>query len=222
MFGDTLSAALRFTVRHKLVLLRITIIPILLAILLQLVAMELQSELFNWTVMFIEALLSSIIAINVHRIVLKGEDSVPHWGRFTIGKIELWFFAHYLSLWFGVYAIFLLTPLIGFVAGVLAIVAGIISCRLCIVFPAIALGKGVSFPYAWQLTAQKTLYMLCVVAIAPFIFGLFLVPIALLSPLPALFTFFSYVVTILAVITLSFAYQNLTEAPEPVAPDAEK
>ncbi|WP_245621474.1 hypothetical protein [Enterovibrio calviensis] len=189
---------------------------------MNLVAIELQDELFYWAVTFIEALLSTIIAINVHRIVLQGEDSVPKWGRFTIGKIELWFFAHYSALLVGVYVIFLLTPLIGAVVGILAIVAGVISCRLSLVFPAIALGQGVSFPYAWHQTAQKTLYMFCVVAVTPFIFGFFLVPFALLSVPPALLTFLSYVVTIITVIALSFAYQNLTEKPKPLEPNVEE
>ncbi|MBE1275217.1 hypothetical protein [Enterovibrio baiacu] len=216
MFGDTLSAAFWFTFRHKMALLRITIIPILISILLQLVAIELQSESFSYSVIFIEAILSSIIAINVHRVVLEGEESVPTWGRFKIGKIELWFLAHYLSLWFAVYAVFLLAPFIGALVGVLAIIGGILACRLCLVFPAIALGKAVSFPYAWNLTAQRTFYMLCVVAIAPLIFSFFLIPLGLLGVPDAIFTFFSHVITIIAVVTLSFAYQKLKEGPKPV------
>ncbi|MEZ8142010.1 hypothetical protein A1OQ_17135 [Enterovibrio norvegicus FF-162] len=214
MFGDTLSAAFWFTFRHKMALLRITIIPILVSIFLQLVAIELQSVSFIYAVIFIEAILSSIIAINVHRIVLEGEESVPKWGRFKIGKIELWFLAHYLSLWFGVYAIFLLAPVLGAFVGVLIIVGGIFSCRLCLVFPAIALGKAVSFPYAWKLTAQRTFYMLCVVAITPLIFSFFLITLGFLGVPDAIFSFSSHLITMLAVITLSFAYQKLTEEPK--------
>ncbi|MEZ9523752.1 hypothetical protein [Enterovibrio norvegicus] len=215
MFGDTLSAAFFFTFRHKMVLFRATIVPISIAVFLELTSVELQNEIFDWVAVFINTLLSAIIAINVHRIVLHGEHSVPKWGRFTIGRIEIWFFVHYLSLWMGFYVVFLLFPLLGAAVLILGIVMAVIACRLCIVFPAISLGKGVSFPYAWKLTKKNTLYMLCVVAITPIVFALMFIPLALLALPAVIFSFVNYIVMVLAVIALSFAYQKLTEEPEP-------
>ncbi|CZF79381.1 hypothetical protein GCE9029_01428 [Grimontia celer] len=235
MFGHVLSSAFNFAFKNLGVLFRVTIIPILLSVLLEVAAFSFNSASMVWVDYALWSVLNTIIAVNVHRIVLMGPNSVPTFGRFTIGKIEIWFWLHYIALGapylLGSFQFEWAGPLVI----LLAIVVMVFGCRLSLVFPAIAMGKGVSFPYAWEQTAQKTLFMVLVVIVAPIVFAIIFVPVMSLvvfiapdsSPIYSLVStniVIAYV-TILAVIALSFAYQDLTgddhSTPSPEAPREE-
>ncbi|USH03646.1 hypothetical protein K6Q96_06530 [Grimontia kaedaensis] len=220
MFGHVLSSSFNFAFNHLGVLFRVTIIPVILSVALELAAFSFNSESMVWVDYALWSVLNTIIAVNVHRLVLMGPNSVPTFGRFTIGKIEIWFWLHYISLGIPVLLGSFLFAWIGPLLSLLVIVAMVVGCRVSLVFPAIAMGKGVSFPYAWKQTAQKTLFMILVVAVAPIVFAIIFVPVMALvvfiapdsSPVYSMVStniVIAYV-TILAVIALSFAYQDLT------------
>mgnify|MGYP000191605182 CR=1 FL=1 len=93
----------------------------------------------------ISLVLYAIVAINVHKIVLDGVVSVPKWGRFKFGKVELWFIGHYIFLSAAFIAIAFMASLLGSAVIPMIVVYSIVACRLSLVFPAIAIGKSVSF-----------------------------------------------------------------------------
>ncbi|WP_218141853.1 hypothetical protein, partial [Frigoribacterium sp. MCBA15_019] len=71
------------------------------------------------------------MAINVRSIILKGPQSVPQWGRFTFGKIEMWFIGHYLAMTIAVVAVAALFAMINVaLAAIALLVLGVICCRL--------------------------------------------------------------------------------------------
>ncbi|WP_052737550.1 hypothetical protein [Grimontia sp. AD028] len=230
MFGNILSSAFNFAYSYKGLLFRVTLIPILLTAALEVAAFSSDSEWMVWVDYFLWSVLSTILAVNVHRVVLMGPDSVPTFGRFTFGKIEIWFWLHYMGLGVAYLLMAFAMNWIGSLFIFLLIISLVFGCRLSLVFPAIAMGKGVSFPYAWAQTVQKTWLMIGVVVIAPFIFGIVFIPITALiaytapenSPLYAILAtnlMISYV-TVLAVIALSFAYQDITgEDPSMPSPE---
>ncbi|WP_325892406.1 hypothetical protein [Grimontia sp. NTOU-MAR1] len=219
MFGNVLSSAFNFAFKHLGLMFRVTIIPILLSVALEVIAFSFESQMMEWVDYLLWSVLNTIIAVNVHRVVLIGPHSVPAFGRFTFGKIEIWFWLHYIVLGLPYLLSYYLMDRASMLLITLAVVALVVGCRVSLVFPAIAMGKGVSFLYAWEKSAQKTWLMILVVALAPFIFGVIFIPVMALivfiapesSPIYLLIgtnIVIAYV-TVLAVIALSFAYQDL-------------
>ncbi|WDG07202.1 hypothetical protein [Vibrio campbellii] len=210
MFVDTVKSAFSSLSTHKQAIAKATALPILLSIILDLLLSKSEGDGATVLVQILMALLSAIVAINVHSIILKGPQSVPQWGRFTFGKIEMWFIGHYLAMTIAVVAVAALFAMINVALAAIALLAlGVICCRLVLVFPAIAIGKGVSFPYAWNLTKGHTWYMMSVVILVPLLLGLAMSPLAFLQ-LPFLMSLLSFVVTIIGIAILSKAYEQLS------------
>jgi hypothetical protein len=210
MFVDTVKSAFSSLSANKQAIAKATALPILLSLMLDLVLNSAQEDVAPILVQILMALLSAIVAINVHSIILKGPQSVPQWGRFTFGKIEMWFIGHYLAMTVAVVAVAAIFAMINLVLAAIALLAlSVVCCRLVLVFPAIAIGKGVSFPYAWNLTKGHTWYMMSVVIIVPLLFGLAMSPLAFLQ-LPFLMSLLSFLVTIIGIAILSKAYEQLS------------
>ncbi|UQA51577.1 hypothetical protein [Vibrio sp. ED002] len=210
MFVDTVKSAFSSLSTNKHAIAKATALPILLSLILDLVLNSAQGDVAPILVQILMALLSAIVAINVHSIILKGPQSVPLWGRFTFGKIEMWFIGHYLAMTVAVVAVAAVCAMINLVLAAIALLAlSVVCCRLVLVFPAIAIGKGVSFPYAWNLTEGHTWYMMSVVVIVPLLFGLAMSPLAFLQ-LPFLMSLLSFLVTIIGIAILSKAYEQLS------------
>ncbi|WP_104025546.1 hypothetical protein [Vibrio hyugaensis] len=210
MFVDTVKSAFSSLSANKQAIAKATALPILLSLMLDLVLNSAQGDVAPILVQVLMALLSAIVAINVHSIILKGPQSVPQWGRFTFGKIEMWFIGHYLAMTVAVVAVAAVCAMINLVLAAIALLAlSVVCCRLVLVFPAIAIGKGVSFPYAWNLTKGHTWYMMSVVIIVPLLFGLAMSPLAFLQ-LPFLMSLLSFFVTIVGIAILSKAYEQLS------------
>ncbi|WP_045464573.1 hypothetical protein [Vibrio hyugaensis] len=210
MFVDTVKSAFSSLSANKQAIAKATALPILLSLMLDLVLNSAQGDVASILVQVLMALLSAIVAINVHSIILKGPQSVPQWGRFTFGKIEMWFIGHYLVMTVAVVAVAALFAMINVALAAIALLAlSVVCCRLVLVFPAIAIGKGVSFPYAWNLTKGHTWYMMSVVIIVPLLFGLAMSPLAFLQ-LPFLMSLLSFLVTIIGIAILSKAYEQLS------------
>ncbi|MEH0668641.1 hypothetical protein [Vibrio owensii] len=206
MFVDTVKSAFSSLSANKQAIAKATALPILLSLMLDLVLNSAQGDVAPILVQILMALLSAIVAINVHSIILKGPQSVPQWGRFTFGKVEMWFIGHYLAMTVAVVAVAAIFAMINLILAAIALLAlSVVCCRLVLVFPAIAIGKGVSFPYA----KGHTWYMMSVVVIVLLLFGLAMSPLAFLQ-LPFLMSLLSFFVTIVGIAILSKAYEQLS------------
>ncbi|EKO3863500.1 hypothetical protein JFR02_002648 [Vibrio harveyi] len=210
MFVDTVKSAFASLNTHKQAIAKATVLPILFSVILDLLLGASEGDGAAIFVQILMALLSAIVAINVHSIILKGPQSVPQWGRFTLGKIEMWFIGHYLVMTVAVVAVAAIFAMINVaLAAIVLFALGVICCRLVLVFPAIAIGKGVSFPYAWNLTKGYTWYMMGVVILVPLLCGIAISPLAYLQ-LPILMSLLSFLVTIIGIAILSKAYEQLS------------
>ncbi|MGF1862647.1 hypothetical protein [Photobacterium profundum] len=211
MFRKTVVGSFLYVKSYKEALFRATIIPITISLILEFAFSYINNQPLHYLNNVFLSVLYAIVAINVHKIVLDGVNSVPKWGRFKFGKVELWFIAHYICLSAAFIAIAFMASFLGLAVILIIVVFGVIACRLSLVFPAIAIGKGVSFPYAWHLSSEKTLYMFGVVAIFPIVLGLVLLPLQTVGVPQVVTSILSYLVTIITVTSLSLAYKLLTE-----------
>ena len=187
----------------------------------------------DWPIWYLllalESSLQVIFAITTHRIVLLGKESVPEWGLRSWSKRETFYCLHALSLLmistvplalalipFEVAAaVSVSLGLIPFVGAAIALVTIFWVCsRLSLVFPGIAVDKGVSFQMSWDLTKDYQLLMLLVIIVCPVLLA---IPIILLSLIPytliltnILINFISTMVIVFEVAALSMAYQLIT------------
>ncbi|MEH6533825.1 MAG: hypothetical protein V7735_21150 [Photobacterium frigidiphilum] len=211
MFRKTVVGSFLYAKSYKEALFRATILPITIALVLEFAFSYINSQPLHYLNNVFLTVLNAIVAINIHNIVLHGVGSVPKWGRFKFGKVELWFIGHYICLAAAFIAITFMARFLGLALILIVVAFGVVACRLSLVFPAIAIGKGVSFPYAWHLSSGKTLYMFSVVAIFPIVLGLVLVPLQTAGVPQVVTSILSYLVTIITVTSLSLAYKLLTE-----------
>ena len=174
--------------------------------------------------------LQVIFAITTHRILLLGKESVPEFGLRSWSKRETFYFLHFLGLLLMLIApallIMLIAPvLLSFITFIGAAIAMVVSfwvlSRLSLVFPGIAVDKGVSFQMSWDLTKDYQLLMLLVVIVCPVLLA---IPSILLSLIPYPFILTNFVSTLVIVLTnfvstlvivfevaaLSMAYQLIT------------
>jgi len=159
-------------------------------------------------------LIQTIFAITTHRIILLGKGSVPKWGLRSWSKRETFFFIHVLILMGGIYLLLLVPIIIDFIPIVILPIIFIfifwIWGRLSLVFPGIAIDKGVSFKMSWVLTKKYQLLMFLVVIAFPILLA---IPSVLLSFVPytaVLTNILSTFVIVFEVAALSVAYQIIT------------
>ncbi|MGL6259542.1 hypothetical protein [Vibrio sp. WXL103] len=222
MLKKTIVGSFLYVNYYKGALLKVTILPITLSILLELALFSVDNELLTTLGIILLSFLYVVVAINVHKLVLNGVESVPKWGRFTLGQVEIAFIGHSLCLVLALIssgvAVVLLASLVQNTTFIQAVIfvgmlaLYVIMCRLCVIFPAIAMEHALTFRQAWQLTRGKSAYMFAVVGVYPVILGLLISPL-LTSGLPhVVVNLVSNVVMILTVTSLSLAYKELVES----------
>jgi len=163
---------------------------------------------------FLSFLIQTIFAITTHRIILLGKESVPEWGLRSWSKRETFFFIHVLILTGGMYILLLAPIFSGFIPIVVMPISFIfiiwLWARLSLVFPGIAIDKGVTFKLSWALTKKYQLLMFLVVIAFPVLLA---IPSVLLSFIPytsVLTNIMSTFVIVFEVAALSVAYQIIT------------
>lgn len=165
----------------------------------------------SWLLSVLGFAIQAIIAITTHRVVLLGPNSVPVWGISTWTMRETYFVLHVIGL--SLLAIPL--SILGFMPVIGVLSALLLFCwlfgRLSLVFPGIAVDKGVTFKHSWELTRDHQLLMFLVVIIFPILMA---IPTIIISLVPYTFLLNSLVSTIAIVFqvaALSMAYQLVTE-----------
>lgn len=156
-------------------------------------------------------LISSMIAISVHRIILLGPESVSEWGVYVPRAREFLFVL--CSVGLGICLIpFSMLALVPFVGGILMPLGMLfVVARLSLVFPSIATGWSMTFVDSWEKTQNHTLTMMCVVGFVPLLVTIpewLLSDVAYLAPLLGLLSAFS---TVCVVAVLSVTFMVLVE-----------
>ncbi len=152
-----------------------------------------------------------LLAINTHRIILLGPDSVSEWGINMPQKREVYFiiYSFGIGLCATLFNLFIFMPKIGFLLSIAAVIY--LLARLSLVFPAIATDRYWTFFDSWKATRGHQILMLVVVAIFPMVIG---IPGILLSRIPYMWIFvnvLSAVTMVFVVAALSVAFQVITQ-----------
>lgn len=157
---------------------------------------------FDLGILAAQGILYALVAINVHRIALLGDDAVPTWGIVSWSMRESRFLG-WLVLIYAAMLGFILIPMIVLMligswsggASTIAFFAGLgmiavyfsavyIFCRLMMMFPATAVDRKPSLKWSWRLTEANGWRIFVATAFFPgLIFGLIgaLLGIALFS-----------------------------------------
>lgn len=211
MYKKTVLGAFWYVYNYKSKIFTATLLPIAFSLLIEFVLSEVSNPFVEVVATILNLILSTLIAVTVHKIVLQGEHSVPKWGIVKWSKVEVWFFAHYAFLTFAAFIFVFLTSYIGLTVILLGILLTWVGARVSLAFPAIAIGKGVSFKYSWNITKGYSAYVISVVVLLPILAALPIVPFAYIG-IPSIFlSFAGFGITIVTVSALSIAYKLITE-----------
>jgi len=170
-----------------------------------------QNILVTFVLLFLEFLLHVSIAISTHRIILMGEESVPEWGKLSIGNNELRF------IWYSILVVVIMIPtaLLSFIPTIglpLAFVGiAYLAGRVSLILPATATEQDWNISDAWDKSRNHQLLMSLTVVIFPIIFG---IPELLLSYLPYMeipVIIISIFTTVLVVAALSVVFKLITD-----------
>ncbi|MFB9190897.1 hypothetical protein ACFFUP_17865 [Vibrio ostreicida] len=200
--------------KYKKQIAQATVIPILLSFLIKWSLVFINDPFLTVALLLPQVVLPAIVAINVHRLVVNGENSIPKWGRLLPGKIELWFIGHSILIFATFLPLVLLSGLGASPVVLLSFLVLIILplvCRLSIVFPAIAIGKGVSFQYAWRVSKGHTAYLCGVMLLISLSLMVVILPITLLTSSLLLLGVIGQIAGIVMIISLSLAYTHVVK-----------
>ena len=175
-------------------------------------------------------------AVTTHRLVLLGSDSVPTWGLRKITRREVFFFFHALIFFAGLATLLYIMPrtlaqvlpylmllnpefflenyyvymIPVAIIGVFFICVGLIATiRFTLVFPAIAIGQGVTFPLSWKLSKRHQIPLFITLIGFPLILG---TPEILLNTVPGntvVVSMLGLLMNVFVVAALSISYREI-------------
>ena len=210
-FKKVVAGALVYVNQYRHVLLKALAIPFIVYLLIDVITLLDIPPVLTWLLAALGLGVQAIFAITTHRVVLLGPGSVSTWGITSWSKRETYFVLHVIGLGL------LIVPMaaVGSIPIVGTLVALVLICwvtgRLSLVFPAIAVDKGVSFKLSWEMMENYQMLMFSVVILFPMLLG---IPAILLNFIPYTFLLASLVSTVVIVFqvaALSMAYQLISE-----------
>ncbi|PKF48784.1 hypothetical protein [Enterovibrio nigricans] len=218
MFAQTLKLATQRTWQAKAAISKAIAIPLVLSYLLDVAVYQSKNSDLAILSSFVAFAMAILVAINVHRVLLLGKASVPSWGRITFGAIERKFVVYTLGYTFFmigmgvlVYGFNMFVEPFGLILSLVAIIGfALVSCRLSIIFPAIAVGDDISVNAVWQKTEGKTAQLFLLLGVFPILVGVMTQLVSFLG-LYMLDLLVGYVAMVYFIAILSFAYEHLSE-----------
>jgi hypothetical protein len=127
--------------------------------------------------------LQTLFAVTTHRLILLGEASVPEWGLKSWTMRESMFALHLFGVSAVAVLLLIILGLIPMIGGVVGLVTTFwFGSRVALVFPAIAIGQGVTIPLAWRLSRRHQLPLFMILFAFPFLAA----PVFLLAVLPSI------------------------------------
>lgn len=210
-FKKVVAGAFVYVAKYRKVLAKALAIPFGFYLLIDLSTLLDFPPAMGWILAAVGIGVQTIFAITTHRVVLLGPGSVSPWGITSWTKRETFFVLHVIGL------ALLMIPIgiIGFVPVIGILVALFLLCwitgRLSLVFPGIAVDKGVSFKASWEMTRNHQMLMFMVVILFP---ALLAIPAFILNFIPHTFlltSLLSTFVIVFQVAALSMAYQLISD-----------
>lgn len=206
-FRKVLAATFYYLYQYRRPVCKALLLPCLGLIALDMAVPEEGGGL--WGLLLMASLIIQVlVAVNLHRIVLLGPDSVPALGIGGWGHREWWYLARVFGLFFIVMPLLLLAviPYIGplLALGGIILVAG----RLGLVFPALAIDRPLTFTASWHLTARHPGLMVLAVIVIP---ALLTALLTLIPHIPVISTVLSLLMVAIQIALLSMVYQLIMD-----------
>jgi hypothetical protein len=210
-FRKVVAGAFVYVAKYRKALTKALAIPFAVYLLIDAATLLDLHPALAWFFSILGIGVQAIFAITTHRVVLLGPSSVSTWGINSWTKRETFFVLHVIGL------ALLMIPMafIGQIPIVGTLVALVlifwITGRLSLVFPGIAIDKGVSFRMSWEMTENSQLLMFLVVILFPILLS---IPVIILDFIPYTFLLSSLISTsiiVFQVAALSMAYQLISE-----------
>ncbi|EAR61591.1 hypothetical protein [Neptuniibacter caesariensis] len=216
-FKKIAAGSFYYVGKYRVVLAKALAVPFLLLVALDAVTFLGLDTATGYLVDFLSLFVNVIFAIIIHRIVLLGPNSVSAWRLIGWSKRETFFLLHLI----GIGIALLPSILLGYVPVLGPLLALIFICwmlgRLSLVFPGIAIDKGVDFKISWELTKNHQLLMFLVVIVLPILIAIpfiaIIVALSLMLEVPQIMYVKSFIVAIVLVFeiaALSMTYQLIT------------
>ena len=165
MISRLIFDALETVGRHWLALIRVTAIPGLL------IGFPLAAGILTASPMLVVPYMLMVIpmmvmmGITLHRFVLLGPQSVPHWGLAPLGRREIRFARALLLFMLILSPCYLLEEQPLAWLGILLSVY--LTGRLSMVFPSIAIDREITLKQSWEMTAQHQFPVMLTVGLFP-------------------------------------------------------
>lgn len=210
-FGKVVVGAFAYVAYYKKDLSKALLVPFLAYLALDAITLLKLNMALSLLIWIAEMAVQTVFAITTHRVIILGPKFISRWGITKWTARETLFVSYLVGLGL------LVAPFI--VLGVMwdwgVIAAVLATCwlagRLSLVFPGIAIDKGVTFGHSWKLTRHHQFLMSFVVALFPLLLS---IPVILISYIPHTFILASVISTLTVVFqvaALSVAYQLITQ-----------
>ena len=217
-FKKIAAGAFYYVGKYRVVLAKALAVPFIFLVALDAISFLDLDTATGYLINFISLFVNVIFAIIVHRVVLLGPDSISQWGFVSWSKRETFFLIHLIGIGLALLPSILLAyiPVLG------PLLALIFMCwvlgRLSLVFPGIAIDKGVGFKISWELTKNHQMLMFLIVIVLPVLIALpffaIMTVISLVLEVPQIMYLKSLImaaVLVFEIAALSMTYQLITE-----------
>jgi|TARA_R110002033_G_scaffold9971_1_gene32644 hypothetical protein len=253
MYKEIIKRTLDLLFEKKYILMRALFIPFLILCVIEYFSTHIMiSKSIFYVLTALSFLVTIVMSINVHRILLLKEEETPKWGVYKFGQREIsfilkgiglgllmalvFFLIYFISLFIGkfiqgffgsnaayFYNILVVVVLVGFI--------GMITSRISLIFPSIAIDKPLDFGDALALSKNYKLLVFMMVIFFPIVFALvvnfvyglaikFLM--ALISPdLSILYSLLNIFITVFSIGFLSVTYEYII-SKQPIIETQEK
>ncbi|ADG94503.1 hypothetical protein Arnit_2855 [Arcobacter nitrofigilis DSM 7299] len=253
MYKEIIKRTLDLLFEKKYILMRALFIPFLILSIIEYYSTHIMiSKSTFYILTALSFLVTIVMSINVHRILLLSEEETPKWGVYKFGQREIsfilkgiglgllmalvFFLVYFISLFIGkfiqgffgsnvayFYNILVVVVLVGFI--------GMITSRISLIFPSIAIDKPLDFGDALALSKNYKLLVFMMVIIFPilfatvvsFVYGLVIKFLMALisSDLSILYSLLNIFVTVFTIGFLSVTYEYII-SKQPIIETQEK
>lgn len=211
-FKKVVVAALAQLNNHRQVLLKALAIPFFAYLTIDLVSLPHNHPGLGWFLYVSGTAIQVILAITIHRVVLLGPGSVSTWGITSWSKRESFFALHLIGMLVMPMALSSVIHIIGNSLTLVALVLILwLISRISLVFPGIAVDKGVSFNLSWEMTKNYQMLMFWAVTICPLLLAILHLMLKLIPHTYLLVSFISTLILVIEVAVLSMAYKLISE-----------
>lgn len=213
-FKELLLASTGYVYLYRVQLSKALVFPFLLFICIDVLGYYNEGMVYAAARFIATVIIQTFFSIIIYRILLLGPSAIPEWGywEWTERETSYTLYGLILTLVFAPLGLALIMPALAIVILPLTLLGAVLLLpRLCVVFPAIAIGEVYSFKSAWHLTENHRQLMFNSVIGIPIVLTL---PIILIGRLPYTFLLTSVLTNLVMVVmaaSVSVSYKYISD-----------